>query len=133
MTESWVDEPGSVTRSSFFEQGLEFTLRGDGLHQYHFANDLTWSGGPGYYFIRNQRVIFGLQGVISGEYKDVDRFRGRPAEDTGITSLSAGPRVVASFGRVSAEIAVGFPFLINNTALQAVPDYRISAAFALRF
>ena len=117
----------------FFEQGLEFTLRGDGLHQYHFANDLTWSGGPGYYFIRNQRVIFGLQGVISGEYKDVDRFRGRPAEDTGITSLFAGPRVVASFGQLSAEIAVGFPFLINNTALQAVPDYRISAAFALRF
>ena len=83
--------------------------------------------------IRDRRAIFGLQGVISGEYKDVDRFRGRTAEDTGITSLSAGPRVVASFGQLSAEIAVGFPFLIYNTALQAVPDYRISAAFAIRF
>jgi hypothetical protein len=72
-------------RNFFFEQNLQFTLRGDGLHQYHFANDLTWSGGPGYYFVRNSQAIVGLQAVVSGEYKDVDRFRGKAAEDTGIT------------------------------------------------
>src|SRR5205814_2323887 len=43
--------------SFFFEQNLQFTLRGDGLHQYHFANDLSWSGGPGYYLVRNSRAI----------------------------------------------------------------------------
>jgi hypothetical protein len=120
-------------KSFFFEQNLQFTLRGDGLHQYHFANDLSWSGGPGYYFVRNPRVIVGLQGVISGEYKDVDRFRGKPADDTGITSVFAGPRVVVSLGKISAEIAAELPLTIDNTALQVVPDYRISGAVAIRF
>src|SRR5229473_2497068 len=83
-------------KNFFAEETIQFTLRGDGLHQYHFANDLSWDGGPGYYFIRNPRIIAGLQFVISGEHKDVDRFRGKPAEDTGITSLFVGPRAVLS-------------------------------------
>jgi hypothetical protein len=103
------------------------------LHQYHFANDLTWSGGPGYYFVRNSQAIVGLQAVISGEYKDVDRFRGKPAEDTGITSVFAGPRVAVSLGKISAEIAAEFPLSIDNTARQVVPDYRLSGAIAIRF
>jgi len=120
-------------KNFFFQQELQFTLRGDGLHQYHFANDLAWSGGPGYYFVRNSRLIAGLQMVISGEYKDVDRFRGDAAEDTGITSVFAGPRVLFSLGRVSAEVAAEFPLTIENTALQAVPDYRLTGAIAFRF
>ena len=83
--------------------------------------------------MRNARAIVGLQGVLSGEHKDVDRFRGRAAQDTGITSLFAGPRAVVSLGKISAELAVELPLLIDNTALQAVPDYRISGAIALRF
>ncbi len=120
-------------RNFFFEQNVQFTLRGDGLHQYHFANDLSWSGGPGYYFVRNERMIVGLQGVVSGEYKDVDRFQGYAAEDTGVTSVFLGPRLVASFGKISAELEAELPVSIHNTALQVVPDYRISAAFAIRF
>jgi hypothetical protein len=120
-------------KNFFFEQNLQFTLRGDGLHQYHFANDLSWSGGPGFYFVRNPRMIVGLQAVISGEHKDVDRFQGKPAEDTGITSVFAGPRIVASLGKISADIGVELPISIDNTALQVVPDYRISAAIAIRF
>ncbi len=117
----------------FFQQDVQFTLRGDGLHQYHFANDLSWSGGPGYYFLRHENAVVGLQALISGEYKDVDRFRGKAAEDTGITSLFAGPRLSASLGKVSAEVAVEIPLTINNTALQAVPDYRISGALSVHF
>jgi len=120
-------------RNFFFQQDLQFTLRGDGAHQYHFANDLSWSGGPGYYFVRNPGAIVGLQAVISGEYKDVDRFRGDVAEDTGITSVFAGPRVLASLGRISAEIGAELPLTIDNTALQVVPDYRISGAISIRF
>jgi hypothetical protein len=120
-------------KNTFFETELQFALRGDGLHQYHFANDLSWSGGPGYYFIRREDKILGLQCLISGEHKDVDRFQGRPAEDTGITSVFLGPRVVASFGRFSGELGADFPVSIRNTALQVVPDYRIRAGFAIRF
>jgi hypothetical protein len=118
-------------KSLFFEAGTQFTLRSQGAHDYRFANDLTWSGGPGYYFIRNSRTIVGCQCVISGEHKDIDRFRGEPADDTGITSVFLGPRLVASRDRFSAEVAAEFPVSIDNTALQVVPDYRLRAAFAV--
>ncbi len=120
-------------RSLFFQADLQFTLRGDGLHQYHFANDLSWSGGPGYYLVRRRDLIVGLQSVVSGEHKDVDRFRGERAEDTGITSVFLGPRLLASWRRFSGELGVDVPLSIDNTSLQAVPDYRVRAGFAVSF
>ncbi len=120
-------------KSFFFQADTQFTVRGDGAHQYNFANDLSWSGGPGYYFVRNRQTIVGLQFACSGEHKDVDEFRGQPAEDTGITSVFLGPRVIISHGKLSAEFAAELPVSIDNTALQAVPDYRLRASFAIRF
>ena len=127
-------EQNSLRYKDFFlETNVQFTLRGDGDHQYHFANDLVWSGGPGYYFMRNEQTIAGLQFEVSGEHKDLDRFRGKPAEDTGITSVFLGPRIVVSHGRWSAELATEFPAVIDNTALQVVPDYRIRGGFSFHF
>jgi hypothetical protein len=120
-------------KNIFVETNVQFTLRGDGAHQYHFANDVVWNGGPGYYPVRQRDMIIGAQFVVSGEYKDVDRFRGKPAEDTGITSTFVGPRIVASRGRWSAEIAAEFPVSIDNTALQVVPDYRLRGAISFHF
>jgi hypothetical protein len=120
-------------KNFFADESLQFTLRGDGAHQYHFANDLTWDGGPGYYFVRSRATIVGLQFVVSGEHKDVDRFRGKPAEDTGITSIFIGPRVLASHGRWSAEVDVDLPVSVDNTALQVVPDYRLRGAISFHF
>lgn len=120
-------------RSFFFEADTQFTLRGDGAHQMHFANDLSWSGGPGYYFVRKQNAIVGVQAAVSGEHKDLDRFRGAAMEDTGITSVFVGPRAVASFGKWSGEVGLDLPVSIYNTALQAVPDYRVRASVAVRF
>jgi len=117
----------------FFETNIQFTLRGDGTHQYHFANDLVWAGGPGYYIVRNRETIFGVQFATSGEYKAVDRFRGKKAEDTGITSIFVGPRLVASRGRWSAEVGAEFPVSIENTALQVVPDYRLRGGISVQF
>ena len=117
----------------FLESNVQFTLRGDGAHRYHFANDLTWSGGPGYYFVRNRETIVGLQFEVSGEHKDVDRFRGNAALDTGITSVFLGPRIVASRGRWSAEVAAELPVSIDNTALQVVPDYRLRGGISFHF
>ncbi|HEY4282737.1 MAG TPA: hypothetical protein VGM62_06685 [Chthoniobacterales bacterium] len=117
----------------FAQADGQFTLRGDGTHQYHFANDLTWDAGPGFYFVQTPQRLVGLQAVVSGEYKDVDRFRGKVAEDTGITSVFVGPRIIASFGRISAEIEADLPVSIDNTALQVVPDYRIRGGISFRF
>jgi hypothetical protein len=120
-------------RNFFFQADAQFALRGSGSHQYDFANDISWSGGPGYYLVRNRRAIIGLQFVVSGEHKGLDRFQGAPVEDTGITSVFLGPRLIASAGRVSAEIGADLPVSIDNTALQIVPDYRIRAGVAIRF
>lgn len=120
-------------KNVFFEANVQFTLRGDGAHQYHFANDLVWAGGPGYYIVRNRDTTVGVQFVVSGEHKDVDRFRGKKAEDTGITSVFLGPRIVVSRGRWSAEAAAELPVLIDNTALQVVPDYRLRGGISVQF
>jgi hypothetical protein len=120
-------------KNMFLEANLQFTLRGDGAHQYHFANDLTWSGGPGYYFARTRDTILGLEFEISGEYKDLDRFRGKAALDTGTTAVFLGPRAVVSQGRWSAEMAAEVPVLLENTGLQIVPDYRLRGAVSFHF
>ncbi len=120
-------------KNFFFESSMQFTLRGDGAHQYHFANDLSWDAGPGYYFVRRPDCAVGLELRTNGETKDVDRFRGAAAEDTGMTEEYLGPRIMASCGRWSGEFAVEIPVVIDNTALQAVPDYRLRAGIAFRF
>jgi hypothetical protein len=117
----------------FFEADTQFTLRGDGRHSYHFANDLSWSAGPGFYIYRQGRRSVGLECVVSGESKNTDRFQGRVAEDTGITSLYVGPRVTAQLGGLSADIGLDIPVIMNTTKLQLVPDYRIRAGFSYHF
>ena len=120
-------------RAFFFDAEAQFTLRGDGRYSYHFANDLLWRGGPGVEILRRGADVLALQCVVSGEHKDTDRFQGRVAEDTGVTSLFIGPRVLATWGRVSAEVALDLPVLMRNTALQTTADYRIRAALTVHF
>jgi len=120
-------------KNMFFENNVQFAARTEGAHDYRFADDLMWSGGPGYYLVRNANTILGLQFVASGEYKGRDRFRGEPAVDTGISSVFLGPRVVASRGRWSAEASAELPVFIHNTSLQVVPDYRLHGAISVQF
>ena len=118
-------------KNFFAEANGQFTLRGDGAHDYHFANDLTWSAGPGYYLLRKRDTLVGFECAASGESKDVDRFQGRAAEDTGVTSVFIGPRIIASHDQISGELAAEFPVLMNTTAFQAVPDHRLRASVAV--
>ena len=120
-------------RAVFFQADTQFTLRGDGRYSYHFANDLSWSGGPGVDILRRGADVLALQCVLSGESKDTDRFQGRVADDTGVTSLYIGPRVLATWGRVNAEVAVDLPMMMHTTALQTTADYRIRAGFTIHF
>jgi hypothetical protein len=120
-------------KNMFFETNVQFAARTEGTNEYRFADDLIWSGGPGYYLVRNADTVLGLQLVASGEYKGRDRFRGQPADDTGISSVFLGPRVVASRGRWSAEVSAELPVSIHNTALQTVPDYRLHGAISVQF
>lgn len=120
-------------RNFFFEADVQYALRGDGAHTFEPADDLVWDAGPGYYLVRHPDVIVGAQFVVSGEHKDRDRFNGEVAEDTGITSVFVGPRIIASKGHFSVDIGADLPVLIDNTALQAVPDFRIRGGFSVHF
>lgn len=120
-------------KALFLDAEGQFTLRGHGHYSYRYANDFSWSGGPGVYVLRSPRGSLGIQCVVSGETKGTDTFLGQPAEDTGVTSLYVGPQIVASFGRVSAEVGADFPVLMNTTAFQTTPDYRIRGGVTVRF
>lgn len=120
-------------KSLFFQADVQYSVRSEGDYGYRFANDLTWSGGPGVYFLRHDNKVLALQCVIAGETKGKDTFQGESAEDTGITSLYVGPRLLASLGHVSAEVGLDLPVMMHNTALQAVPDYRIRAGLTYHF
>lgn len=120
-------------KAFFFDAEAQFTWRGQGHYSYRYANDFSWNGGPGVYLMRSERGSVGVQCALSGETKGLDTFLGQAAEDTGITSLYVGPQIVASFGRVSAEVGADFPVIMNTTSFQTTPDYRIRAGFTVRF
>ena len=120
-------------KNFFFDTNLQFMWRGDGAHDYNFANDLSWDAGPGYYFVRNKDLVVGLQFFTSGETKGKDEFQGHPAEDTAMTEEYVGPRVVASYGRWSAEFKAEIPVILENSSFQVMPDYRLKAGIAIRF
>ncbi len=127
-------------RAWFFQASAQYTVRTTGRYHYRYANDLSFDAGPGYYFLQNRRLgalgngTLGLQFVISGEHKNRDTFRGEIMSDTGITTLYVGPHLVAGFGsRLILELGADLPVLIENTALQIVPDYRLRAGASYRF
>jgi hypothetical protein len=118
----------------FLTANVQYNIRTEGDYDYEFANDLTWSGGPGAYLLLQDERTLSLQLVVSGEYKGKDTFQGESAEDTGVTSVYLGPEVGFTWSeQLSAEVGVDLPVSIDNTALQAVPDYRIRAALTWRF
>ncbi len=121
-------------KRAFWIENVQYTIRSEGDFGYQFANDLTWSGGPGVYVLLSHSYTVGLQFNISGEHKGLDHFQGEPAEDTGVTSVYLGPRLFLTWGEhFSAELGGEIPVSIDNTALQAVPDYRIRASVNWHF
>ena len=118
----------------FFTASLQYNARTEGDYDYQFANDLLWSVAPGGYLILNEDHSLALQLVISGEDKDKDTFQGASAEDTAMTSVYLGPQLTYTWSeKLSAQVGVDLPVLLDNSALQAVPDYRIRAAINWRF
>ncbi len=120
-------------KNFFFDSNLQFMARGDGAHDYNYANDLSWDAGPGYYLVRSKETVIGLEFFTSGETKGKDEFQGHDAEDTAMTEEYVGPRVVASYGRWSAEFRAEVPVYLDNSSFQVMPDYRLKAGFAIRF
>ena len=127
---------GIFTRwqKGFFSANIQYAIRSKGDFDYRFADDLMWSGGPGYYLALNKKYTLALQAVVSGEHKGEDTFQGESAEDTGITAVYLGPQLTFTWRRsLAMYLAVDLPVSIENTSLQTVPDYRIRAGLNWHF
>src|ERR1043165_6706869 len=74
-------------KRAFIGASAQYAIRTQGDFGYQFANDLTWSGGPGALLILKDRYTLSLQANVSGETKGKDDFNGGKADDTGITSV----------------------------------------------
>jgi len=127
---------GVFTRwhKGFLAASVQYAIRSEGDFDYQFANDLTWSGGPGYYVVLSHKYTVSLQAVVSGEYKGRDKFGSETAEDTGVTAVYLGPQLNFTWGdNLAAYLAADLPMSIENTSLQTVPDYRIRGGLNWHF
>lgn len=121
-------------RRLFVTAGGQYALRTEGDFAYRYANDLTWLAGPGTFAVLTHEASLAVQVLVTGETKGNDELDGVKANDTGVTSLFAGPAFALTWRTsLNAELAADLPVVRHNTALQIVPDYRLRGAFTWRF
>ena len=92
------------------------------------------SGGPGYFFLLNERYSLSLQGNAVYETMARSEYFDRKSSQTGSTAWYFGPQLGLTMGNhFSARAGVDVPLQIENNGLQNVPDYRIHASVAWSF
>jgi hypothetical protein len=118
----------------FVNGGVQYAIRTEGSFGHQYANDLSWSGGPGYYFALREDYTLSLQVVVSGEAKGKDSYYGVKDDDSAETIVYFGPQFNFTWtDKLSVQAGLDLPVSIDNTGLQVVPDYRIHAAVTWRF
>ena len=121
-------------RRLFFTASAQYSIRSTGSYDYRYANDVTWSGGPGGYLLLGDPWTLSVQLNISGEQKGLDTFQGAKAGDTGTTAVYLGPELQLTWkNRVSLDFGVDLPVVMNTTSFQTVPDYRLHGSLTFRF
>jgi hypothetical protein len=118
----------------FLNGEMQYSIRTAGAYDYQFANDWSWSGGPGFYLALEDNYTVALQAAVSGESKGQDTENGVPTDDTALTIVYLGPQISFTWSdKLSAHIGADLPVSIASTGGQLVPDYRIHAALTWRF
>lgn len=118
----------------FANAGVQYAIRTEGAFDYRYANDLTWTGGPGWYALLDHDYTLGLQALLTGETKGKDTQQGRTLDDTAITALFVGPAVEFTWGTsLAADFAVDLPVVQHNTAVQIAPSFRLRGGLVWRF
>ena len=118
----------------FLDGQMQYAIRTEGDFQHQYANDWTWSGGPGVYLALKDNYTIALQAAVSGESKGKDTFAGVPDGDSAETIVYVGPAIRFTWSEhFSAHIGADFPVSIENSGTQVVPDYRIHAAVTWKF
>lgn len=118
----------------FLTAGIETVVHTKGAHGYTFADEMNFHGGLGAFLVDGENLNIALSAECTGSAKGEDVFQGVRASDTAWTVVYLGPQVSANWAkRYHAEVGVQFPVLRENSGVQIVPDYRVSAAFGVRF
>ncbi len=118
----------------FAAVGIEGVARTKGAHGYTFADEMSWHGELGAFLVDCPDFNLALAAECTGSSKGQDIFQGVRATDTSATFVFLGPKISATWSkRYHADVAVDFPMLRENSGVQAVPEYRISATVGIRF
>ena len=118
----------------FATANVQYAIRTEGAFQHRYANDLTWSGGPGVYLALNHNYTLSLEAAVSGETKGKDAFNGVPDQDSAETLVYLGPQVNFTWGsRWSVLLGGDLPVVRENSGTQVLPNYKVRAAITLRF
>jgi hypothetical protein len=118
----------------FFSGSIQYAIRTEGDFDYRYANDLIWNGGPGMFILLSEEHTLALQFMLSGEEKGMDHLHSNRADDTAMTSVFAGPQLNYTWSdKLSVQAGVDFPLLLDNSAIQLVPDWRMRGALSWRF
>ncbi|MEO6740915.1 MAG: hypothetical protein ABIP20_11730 [Chthoniobacteraceae bacterium] len=118
----------------FLTAGLEAVVRTRGAHGYTFADEMNFHGALGTFLVDGDKFNLALSAECTGSTRGQDVFQGVRATDTSSTVVYLGPQIAANWAkRYHAEVGVQFPVLRENSGVQAVPDYRVSATFGVRF
>ena len=113
---------------------LQYTLRTEGDFNYEFADDLTFSSGPGYFiFLEHDRSI-ALRLALSGEFKGKDELNNRSVEGSQVSNLYLGPEILFLINaKISGEAGLDFRVSSEDSGAQVVPHTRIRFGLSYRF
>ena len=118
----------------FVNAGVQVTVRGQGRHDYDFADDVAWHAGLGAVVFKGKELAVALEARIAGESKGEDKFQGQRLDDTAATNVYFGPHAVVTWtDRLSVDAGFGFPIQRENTGTQVTPDIRFQAAVSWHF
>ena len=113
---------------------MRYSIRTAGAFDYQFANDWSWSGGPGIYLALEDNYTVAFQVAVSGESKGQDTIAGVATDDTAMTVVYLGPQINFTWSdRLSAHAGADLPVSMASTGNQLVPNYRLHAAVTWRF
>jgi hypothetical protein len=118
----------------FLNAGVQYTANTEGDYSHQYADDLTWQGGPGFFFALKEDYTLSLQAVVSGDTRGDDTFSGVPDGHSAETIVYLGPQISFTWReKLSVLMAVDVPVSVANDGLQVVPDYKVRAAVRWNF
>ena len=117
-----------------FNAGMQYSLTTEGDYSHQYANDLTWNGGPGNYFLMKDDYTLALQAICSGDDRGDDTYSGVADGHSALTIVYLGPQISFTWtDKLSALLAVDLPVSTDNSGLQTVPDYKVRASLRWNF